>query len=263
MLKFIVDIMYMSLKMVTFPAVLTLLLLLVVFIFYRRQALRYLLAVVIILFFLTGFGITARYLSKPLENHLHPIKNTDILSHHAMIVLGANINAARNTPGLLGYARLLEAARIYRYALRKNVLYTIFLSGGSCSKGKSTEAKIYRHVLLQMGIPKKQIVLENRSKNTFQNAQFVKPLLLQHHIHEALLITSGFHMRRALLYFHHFNMHVVPAPTDFLYPNKLGWSQFEFNLAFARLAINEWYGIAQLYIYNFFGLNNQHHNKGH
>ena len=40
-----------------------------------------------------------------------------------------------------------------------------------------TEARLYSKVLQQMGVPAKQIILENKSKNTFQNAKFVQPLL--------------------------------------------------------------------------------------
>ena len=108
-----------------------------------------------------------------------------------------------------------------------------------------------------MGIPTKQIVSESRGMNTWQNAQYLKPLLQQYHIQEALLVTSGLHMRRALLYFHHFNIKVIPATADFPYA-KLSWWPLAYNLAFTELALHEWYGIARFHVYNFFGLNKQH-----
>ena len=239
----------------TFPAVLTLVLLLVIFIFYRKRSFRYLLAITIILFYFAANGIIPSLLITPLENNLFTINKAGITDHRAMIVLGGGITQTkqRTTIGLLGYARIVEAAKIYQQALRQGH-YTIVLSGGATSKNHATEAQLYQTALIQLGIPKKQMLLENNSKNTFENAKFVKPLLQQHHIKTALLVTSGLHMRRALQYFHYFKINITPAPADFPYPH-VSWLPLAYNLTFTELALHEWYGIARLMLYDFFGLN--------
>ena len=121
-------------------------------------------------------------------------------------------------------------------------------------KTVTTEAKLYSKVLRQMGIPEQQIILENNSKNTFQNAEFVKPLLKKHHIKNALLVTSPIHMRRALRYFHYFKINVTAAPADFPYPH-VSWHPIAYNLTYTTLGLHEWYGIIRFHIYNFLGLN--------
>ena len=240
----------------TLPAILVLILLLVIFIFYRKKISRYLLLTTIIVFYFVANGVIPRLLITPLENHLSPINKATVAKYHAMVVLGAGITQAKRqtTIGLLGYSRIVEAVKLYQQGLQQDIHYIVFLSGGATSKSHLTEAQLYQTALIKMGIPSQQIILENNSRNTFQNAKFVKPLLQQYHINKALLVTGGLHMRRALQYFAYFKIKVAPAVADFPYPH-VSWIPLTYNLTYTELALHEWYGIGRLALYNFLGLN--------
>lgn len=244
----------------TAPAMLTLLLLVIVGLLCRKKFARYLLVFTIVLFYFIANGIIPQLLIKPLESPFNKASNATIQHHRALILLGAGIIQAHQTitPGLFAYPRIVEAARIYHLGIKDGIHYLIFISGGATGKTAMTEAKLYGTVLQQMGVPAKQIILENKSKNTFQNAEFVKPLLKRYHITRALLVTSAIHMRRALRYFHYFNINVTPAPADFA-TIHLGWFPLAYNLTFASLGLHEWYGLLRLDLYNFFGLNKEAH----
>jgi uncharacterized SAM-binding protein YcdF (DUF218 family) len=99
----------------------------------------------------------------------------------------------------------------------------------------------------------KNLILEDRSLNTWQNAQFTAALLpLQ--TTRTVLVTSGLHVLRSRLYFARFGIHAIPVRADFerarLAPIPLGA-----NFMLADAAIHEYSGIALYYVYEAFGWN--------
>jgi uncharacterized SAM-binding protein YcdF (DUF218 family) len=74
----------------------------------------------------------------------------------------------------------------------------ILISGGSGSilRQNEKEACFLQNILLKFGVPIEDIIIEQNSKNTHENAVFTKKLIGVSE-NRILLITSGFHMRRA------------------------------------------------------------------
>ena len=64
--------------------------------------------------------------------------------------------------------------------------------------------------------------VENRSLNTYQNAQFSKEAFENIGIDRptVYLVTSAFHMKRSITLFEHFGFEVIPAATSFRLDNK-------------------------------------------
>ena len=71
-------------------------------------------------------------------------------------------------------------------------------------------------IIEMLGVPRVAILEEPFSRNTHENAMYVKPILVAHHIHRVLLITSAAAMPRALATFKRQGIDAVPAPTDFV-----------------------------------------------
>lgn len=77
------------------------------------------------------------------------------------------------------------------------------------------ESDIIVKVLLQSGIPMNDIIIENQSRNTYENAIFSTEILHQNFPDsKVLLITSAFHMRRSLACFRKAGMILDPYPVD-------------------------------------------------
>lgn len=70
-------------------------------------------------------------------------------------------------------------------------------------------------LLTLMGVPPEAILLEDRSRNTYENAIETKKLLAAEGLTEIILVTSAMHMPRAQAIFAKQGMTVTPAPTDF------------------------------------------------
>lgn len=92
--------------------------------------------------------------------------------------------------------RLFQALSLY-----KNGYFDKFIivgGSGSILQPEMIESELVRSYLLQVGIPEKDILIENKSKNTRENALFTAELLNTQNIGDScLLITSSVHIRRA------------------------------------------------------------------
>ena len=114
-----------------------------------------------------------------------------------------------------GADRLTGALWLYRAGRIRRIL----VSGGSGDldgRAVRSEAAGLRTLLLLAGVPPRDILVEERSRNTRENALFTKELLVQHpDIKSLVLITSAFHERRALACFHKVGLHPVAFPAGY------------------------------------------------
>lgn len=64
--------------------------------------------------------------------------------------------------------------------------------------------QINRRILIERGVPANVIKLESKSETTAENAQFSIKILRAEKIHNAIIVTSWYHSRRALETFEHY-----------------------------------------------------------
>lgn len=92
----------------------------------------------------------------------------------------------------------------------------LVLSGGSDPlRDAYSEARAMAVLLQDLGVPAQAMVLEEKSRNTRENAAFSATLLKARGIRHVLLVTSALHMSRALALFSAQGLQPDPAPTDF------------------------------------------------
>jgi uncharacterized SAM-binding protein YcdF (DUF218 family) len=157
-------------------------------------------------------------------------------------------------PAVLAYSRIVEAVRLYFLAKRNHCPCSIVISGGDASRTGVTEAEDYRAEMLRLGVEDSDIVPEGRSLNTFQNAEFTEEILRGQPFDKLFLVTSGLHLRRALLYFGHFGVYPTPCAADHITP-LLSILPVGYNFAIADFAAHEYVGIVRYYVYNLLGWN--------
>jgi uncharacterized SAM-binding protein YcdF (DUF218 family) len=98
----------------------------------------------------------------------------------------------------------------------------ILISGGNgrLIHDKFAESDWVKTQLLQLKVPDSCILVENRSRNTIENAAFSKEVLQKSRLKPPyLLVTSAFHMRRSLGIFKKTKVDVVPYPCNYLAGN--------------------------------------------
>lgn len=141
----------------------------------------------------------------------------DLKTYDAGIVLGGMLEYDVQFDRIKfrsGADRLFQAVELYKTGNIKK----IFFAGGSGSIefAHIKEGMFVRRYLLTIGIPEKDICIENESRNTWENAVNTRALLSQKGCTSGnfLLITSGRHMRRAMACFKTAGIDVVPYSVD-------------------------------------------------
>lgn len=164
----------------------------------------------------------------------------------AIVVLGGAIQPPsidEMYPNLGAAAdRVWHAARLY-HADKAPLLV---LSGGSDSSLRSvSEAQAMQWLLSDLGIPCDAMVLEDRSRNTQQNARLTASLLRERNLDSILLVTSALHMRRALPFLRGEGLQVNAAATDHEARSMPGWQRWLPDagaLEGSARALKEWVG---------------------
>lgn len=77
------------------------------------------------------------------------------------------------------------------------------------------EAIAVRRLWRELGVPESQMVFEDRSRNTFENAAFTKAMVAPKPGETWLLVTSAFHMPRSMGIFRAQGMDVTAYPVNF------------------------------------------------
>lgn len=115
---------------------------------------------------------------------------------------------------------------------KKGIVKKILISGGTGSSNSTAQAEseLLKRFLLDNGVPQEDIIVENQSKNTRQNAVNTYKELQNHpELKTKLLVTSSFHMNRSIACFEKVGLVFTPYPVDFYSTNS--------NLTFAKLFI--------------------------
>jgi uncharacterized SAM-binding protein YcdF (DUF218 family) len=156
--------------------------------------------------------------------------------------------------GPLGYGRVAKALEAYQTCKRLNATCFVLVSGGDRQGHGASEADVYGARLRELGIPSSDLVLEKRSLNTFQNAEYTAALLRAHPAEQVLLVSSGLHLRRSMLYFGHFGLAPRPVRADFVSAIR-SLLPLSYNFLVADLALHEYEGVLRYFVYQSMGWN--------
>ncbi|MBS0548737.1 MAG: YdcF family protein [Proteobacteria bacterium] len=167
----------------------------------------------------------------------------------AIVVLGGGIAPAvppeREFPSLTESAdRVWAAARLYKAGVAPRII----VSGGGFLAGKgpaTTEAEAMRRFLVELGIPETAIVDEDKSNNTVENIYNVRKMVGDKPV---ALVTSGFHMPRAMRIAAGAGLNVSAFPTNFhalrsTRPPWENWLPTIEGMGETTLALHEIFGI--------------------
>lgn len=181
------------------------------------------------LLYLVSIEPVKRAFLLPLENSFPPLTNEQGIRRphgggvpsHIVVLGGGTVTASPEAGGksLLSTAALRRS--VYGYLLQKQTGLPIILCGGIVFNGEKeeAEAEVGRRLLLGLGMDKDKILLDTESRNTFENAQNILPLLATKEEETipppVILVTSAYHMRRSVAVFRSLGVPVIPAPTDY------------------------------------------------
>jgi uncharacterized SAM-binding protein YcdF (DUF218 family) len=186
----------------------------------------------------------------PLEDRF-PLPPPDLPPPEGIVVLGGAINdgvsqARHETVFDEGGERLTEAVVLAKRYPQARVVYT---SGSSSFTGAaSTEALQARKLMSQMGIAPERVTIEDKSRNTDENARFTAAIVHPEPSQRWIVVTSAFHIPRSMGIFEKAGFRPIAYPVAFRTRGR--WRddlRLTFdpvrNLRIFEIAVHEWIGL--------------------
>ncbi|SJZ30604.1 YdcF family protein [Selenihalanaerobacter shriftii] len=189
-------------------------------------------------------------LVKPLEDNFAPLSvskvKTKVDLKSAIVVLGGGV--IRGTPNGMQIGRTTLKRLYSGWRLHKKTGLKLVVSGGVVPGAKSgSVAETMKKVLKDWGVADNQIITENESKNTWQNAVNTSALLKDLDYEKIILVTSATHMKRSMYSFKkNWKSELKPAPADYILDRDISILDFLPNkesLDNSLTALHEWVGL--------------------
>jgi uncharacterized SAM-binding protein YcdF (DUF218 family) len=173
---------------------------------------------------------------------------------NVIILLGRGV--ADKAPDLTGVGapsgsyltRIVTAVR-----LQKRLHIPIIVSGRLGAEAKEDKAKnkviedhIVKRFLTDLGVPAKKIIVEDKSRDTFENVKFTKEICDRSGFKAPVLVTSAYHLKRAVMTFDKVGLKVLPFPAGFesWEGKEYKWQSYlPGDFSIASIAIKEYLGL--------------------
>lgn len=157
-------------------------------------------------------GLESQYAAQPAATY--PVVD-------AIVILGGQpVPSAKlnwqERPIKLGQNRLGFGYQLYRQGRAPIIVLSSDRTGAA-----SMAASLETH-----GIPATSLRIDSRANTTYENAFYTSRLLRQDHLQRVLLVTSPYHMPRALAAFRKQGIDTIPAPTQPISPISTVESQW-------------------------------------
>jgi len=192
-----------------------------------------------------GWSPLGNWLMAPLENRFPAWRGAD--APDGIIILGGAISPelskARGSLALNESAERMTAAA--DLARRYPAARIVFSGGSGKLGGGPAEADFVLLLFESFGIARERVMLEAKSRNTAENAQFTKELVQPKSGERWLLVTSAYHMPRSMGAFRRVGFAVEPYPVDWRTgaEDNYAFSSLSAGLARTDTAIHEWLGL--------------------
>jgi len=190
--------------------------------------------------------LTSRLLLEPLEN-VYPAQTVSAApTADAIVVLSGGILRGISPAGV----QWGDSANRYfaglNLALAQKAPLLVISAGAPHTAHSVSQGDILRQIAVERGFPSERIILTRPVLTTEDEASAISTLP---GIHSVLLVTSAFHMPRAVLLFKSHGMDVFPFPTD----QRVLGRRLEGSLLFmpdssplkeTEIAMREYFGLA-------------------
>jgi len=130
--------------------------------------------------------------------------------------------------------------------LQKKLNIPIIVSGTEVSENKVVEDHIVKRFIMDLGVPDEEIIIEDKSRDTFENAKFTQKICARLGFTNPILVTSAYHLKRAIMSFEKSGLDVLPFPARFKsWPEKqYRWTAYlPSDFLTASITIKEYLGL--------------------
>ena len=212
---------------------------------------KYILSSIFLLYF-ASINVFSELLFKVVE---YPSKYQKNINGRTIVVLSGGILKSNNIKnGIYEWNdpdRFFAGINLYKMNKSRDLVFTGGLNPYEYN-GKS-EGQLLKEQSKNFISDAENIIVSGLAQNTFEESKQIKKLIINEKIkNNVILVTSAFHMNRALLIFKKEGIKVTPYPVDFkssnlsifrILKNPLNWIPNANSLTKSSLAVKEIYGI--------------------
>jgi uncharacterized SAM-binding protein YcdF (DUF218 family) len=204
---------------------------------------------------LVFWTLGAGWLSKPLlhlaQRDFEAPSQPTFATRSVIVLMGGGTrrtSAGELVPKSDATVRIQVAAELYRACRKAGGACRVIVSGGDPQHNGQAEADNYAPYLLARGVASSDLTRENRSRNTYENAQNVAGIVHPERDQTVIVVTSAYHMRRSLQAFEAFGFEPQPFVSNIrvgratFYPRFAGFMD-------AQTALHELIGEARFHVY--------------
>ena len=166
-----------------------------------------------------------------------PVRPKNINDAEGFILLGGSFRSTSTKEQVhfnLAGSRLLEFMALVLEHPDKKVVFT----------GTPLEAEITKKYFQKFKISDSRLIIDNKARNTEDNAKNVAALLKGDKRKKWILVTSAFHMKRSTLLFKKYGVHTESYPVD--YHTKPSFHLTKGGAMYWAAAIKEYMGLFHL-----------------
>lgn len=231
------------------PGVLLLLVLMLALLLRRRRPRLSGLLLGLAVLFLAVLSLcpVAHWCLAPLEQRFPPAPDS-LAAVDGIVVLGGAIDFDHtprpDRPAIGGSAERITA--MVALARRYPNARLVYSGGSGMVRDQQTrEADLARPLLESLGVDPARVLFERDSRNTWENAVDSKALAQPKPGENWLLVTSAWHMPRAMGCFRQAGWNPIPYPVNYLGNDAGDWAKFqpEVELILLAGAEREWIGL--------------------
>lgn len=236
------------------PGIFIILLIIIFMMNFRKKSIvkaKFLLFMTIIAIYLLSIEPIKDMIVEPLEKNYSPITKAQLEQVDCYVVLGGGIydnspkslSSTTGSPSKSALFRIIEGVRLYKKSPKP-----IIVTGGIVYNGEKSEGSVYKELMIDLGVPSSNIIIEGKSRTTEENAELTKDIMEKNEYKKVVLITSATHMKRSKYIFEKYGAEVIPAPTGYVSRYKESYGMESYfpnagNFVDIRSAIWEYIGL--------------------
>lgn len=184
--------------------------------------------------FLLGWEPSFKLAFRTIENVYPPVRDVPA-EVQGMIVMGggaehdSTIDDAPHVFADFSIERLSRSWALAHAHPKWTVVFTGNYGKGTVQPAARTEAQAALDYWKAKGLPPNPVLMEERSHNTAENAMHTARLLGDRKAQPWLLVTSAWHMPRAMTAYRRAGVNVQAYPVDFRVRQPLSWSNYSLS----------------------------------
>jgi uncharacterized SAM-binding protein YcdF (DUF218 family) len=190
-------------------------------------------------------GVVANLLLRPLENAYPARSIASVPEVDAVLVLGGIMSPGKETGLVTEWSEAVERFDAGVEIVQRGKARLLLFPGDA----RGSEGTALQREALERGVPRDQVMVIGAVGNTADEAEQLKRFAAQRGLKRVLLVTSAWHMPRAMRLFKRAGVEITAFPVDYrALPNRalpyLDWIPNAGALGKTEMALRECYGMA-------------------